>query len=177
MVFRTSWVALLVCAILATCGTVVAVERATLPDVDTGFAVEIGAFYTRGDYGGAETTETVSVPISLSYKTRRFLFDATIRYLVIDGPGVFVNMGGAMVPTKDKHAADKMTSGDSTKSKRDMTFAEATTTTVSTRESGFGDLFLSATWFGVAPRDKRPGFNATGWVKVATANENKRLGT
>ena len=128
-----------------------------------GLTVGVGVDYSSGDYGSDTTTEIFSVPFSARYATGNWTLKASVPWLrvsgdpnVLPGVGQVVNTnprgrgrGGSVVP--------------------DPTQPESGTA------SGIGDLNLSATYS--FPTDGAFGIDLTGKAKIATADEDKGLGT
>jgi hypothetical protein len=122
-------------------------------EVQTPTVVKLGAGfdYSRGDYGFTQVTEVFMVPLNLSLDKDRWSYKATLPYIAIIGPAsVVTGSGGA-------------TSG-------------APPRPTSQKESGVGDVMLSATYHA---RPVPGGLNVdlTGRVKFGTADEEKGLGT
>ena len=108
-----------------------------------------GVDYSSGDYGEDVDTKMLAIPFSAKVQTGAVSFRASIPYLFIEGPdGVIPGDYGPVVGG----------GGD----------------TVSER-SGIGDLSLAATY--TLPVGNRTWFDATGKVKLPTADEEKFLGT
>lgn len=91
-------------------GTPVTADPPSVISVGTGFD------FSRGDYGLAEDTDVMSVPLTLGYEQGSWLFEARIPWLRIEGPATVVAGGGS--PTRPTTAA----------------------------ESGLGDVTLSSTY-------------------------------
>lgn len=72
-------------------------ERAQEPGFS--FSISTGIDYSTGDYGQAEKTEILVVPVTARATTGPLSFSATLPYLRIDGPGgVVIGPGGDPLP-------------------------------------------------------------------------------
>ena len=106
-----------------------------------------GLHYSSGDYGTSSTTEITSLAATAKYDAGPWTYRATVPYLRIEG-------SNAVIP-----GVGRVRGGGS-----------GTRT-----ESGLGDIVLGATY--AAYNDRRLGVDLTGKVKLATADEDKGLGT
>jgi hypothetical protein len=116
-----------------------------------GFSFSTGIDYSTGDYGQAEDTEILVVPLSARATVGNLAFTATVPYLRIDGPGgVVIGPGGEPLP--------------------------GVPGTGGLRE-GIGDLTLGATYS--VPAETLGGLELEfgGRVKLATSDEDKQLST
>lgn len=111
--------------------------------------VSTGVTYLTGDYGQALSTDILYVPISFKKKTGRWTLGLTIPYLRITGPGGVLPDLGPVGPS------------GSTK----------------TTESGLGDILVSARYRVYHDADNGLLLNASGKVKLPTADESKGLGS
>jgi hypothetical protein len=109
----------------------------------------LGVDYSSGDYGNAQDTEILAVPLSVKIKKGDFFVRASIPYLHIKGPGSVVAGDSGAVPGGTPGA---VTSND-----------------------GIGDLSLAAGYS--LPVTERTFLDLSGRVKVPTASESKNLGT
>jgi len=132
---------------------------------EDGFSVGIGADYSSGDYGSDTTTEIFSVPVSAKYTTGDWVFKASLPWMRIDGDANVVPGLGSVPNTNPRGRGRGRGNGGGT----DPT-APTTGTT-----SGIGDLRLAATY--AIPTEGAWGVDLTGNVKIATADEDKGLGT
>ena len=103
--------------------------------------------YTTGSYGGAEATEVVYAPLSVSAVTSRWRFAAALPYVQFEGPGGTVS-GGVVVPG----------------------------TGPAVRQSGLGDLSVGAAYQLVEPVFGRTQWELAAAVKIPTAGENLGTG-
>jgi len=117
------------------------------------FSLSTGFEYSSGDYGAADNTNILYVPVSARYETSMFQFRVTVPYLRIEGPGSVLggSDGGVVVGPG----------------------ASGVTT-----QSGIGDVIVAATLNLYPSGDSAlPFVELTAKAKVPTANENKGLGT
>lgn len=132
---------------------------------EDGFSLGIGADYSSGDYGSDITTEILSVPVTARFNTGDWSFRASLPWLRVDGdpnvlPGVGLvdnlnpvgrGRGGLVTPPPSE---EEQASGSA---------------------SGIGDLTLAATYS--VPTGGPFGVDLTANAKIATADEDKGLGT
>jgi len=121
---------------------------------DFGLSLSTGVNYSSGDYGAAEKTKLLVVPLSARARSGPVRFSATLPWLRIDSPGNIVGGGTGGPIIIDPNAP-------------------------ATREvrKGFGDLSLGATYS--LPPASLAGFDLdlSGRVKLPTSSERKSLGT
>jgi hypothetical protein len=125
----------------------------------------VGVDYSSGDYGTGTTTEILSVPFSARYAVGNWTYKASLPWLRVSGdPNVLPGVG--LVVNTNPHGRGRGQGGTTVP---DPTEPESGTA------SGIGDLNLSATYsfdtggpFGI---------DLTGKAKIATADEDKGLGT
>lgn len=149
---RTSWRCLLM---LPT--AVIAQDAATppAPPVPTApppaeVTLSTGLDYSRGDYGFNADTEVFAVPLTVTYASGPWSFQASQAWLSIDGPASVVLTGA-------------QTGG-------------AAGRPVSSRESGVGDIWLGITHRS-QPFGPDLDVAFTGRIKLGTADEDKGLGS
>lgn len=129
---------------------------------DDGFALGIGVDYSSGEYGGDTTTEILSLPVTAKFTSGNWSYKASLPWLRVSGdPNVLPGLGsvvntnpfgrgrGGILPP-----ADTQESGTA---------------------SGIGDLRLAATYS--FDTGGPLGIDLTGNAKIATADEDKGLGT
>lgn len=80
-------------------GLVIAEEEAL------SWSVNVGAQYSRGDYGSADTTTVLSIPLTFGVQWQRVSINVTLPYVSIDGPGTVLN--ASSTTTTDR--MDRMT--------------------------------------------------------------------
>jgi hypothetical protein len=109
----------------------------------------VGAEYTSGKYGGADSTEITYLPVSLRYQLNDTSFRVTVPYLSITTTG-FVETESGVVGTGS---------------------AQRTT------ESGLGDVVGAVTQTVVSDSSNKFFVDVTGKIKFPTADANAGLGT
>jgi hypothetical protein len=129
-----------------------------------GLSLGVGVDYSSGDYGSETTTKILSVPLSAKYATGDWIFRASLPWVRVDGDANVVPGLGSVDNSNPsgRGRGNGNNGGDPT--------APTTGTT-----SGIGDLRLSATY--AIPMQGAWGVDLTGNVKIATADEDKGLGT
>ncbi|HUW27522.1 MAG TPA: hypothetical protein VMV97_02825 [Sulfuriferula sp.] len=117
---------------------------------DSGLSLTTGLDYSSGKYGGTQSTDILYVPLTGKYETGRWVFQLTVPYVRITGPGNVIQ-GGIVLGS-----------------------AKAARTT----EAGLGDVVAGATYnvYGETGTDPLL-IDLTGKVKFGTADEKKGLGT
>lgn len=108
-----------------------------------------GLHYSSGDYGTATTTKITTLAGTAAYEKGPWTFKGWLPYLNVEGDSAVVPGIG--------HVRGK---------------ASRTTS-----EAGLGDIVLSATYAAYYDRATTFGFDLTAKVKLATADENRGLGT
>lgn len=129
-----------------------------------GVTLGVGVDYSSGDYGTTTNTEILSVPFSAKYTQGNWSWKASVPWLRVSGdPNVLPGVG--LVVNTNPHG----------RGRGGVLAPGGTGTEESGDASGIGDLNLSATYsfdtsgpFGV---------DLTGKAKIATADEDKGLGT
>lgn len=143
------------CLWLVTCATPAsAIDLTPARGAPGEFGISIGAEYTTGKYGGATSTDIGYFPLTLHYEARRWLWWTTIPYLVVEGSGDVVILGGGMGGHR-----------------------RVGTTTAPRTESGIGDVLAAASYRLLAQAKNRPAVDATGKIYFGTADETTGLGT
>lgn len=126
-----------------------------------GLSLGVGVDYSSGDYGTATTTEIWSVPLSARYTSGDWTWKASLPWVRVSGDaGVLPGLGnvGNLNPLgRGRGRGNAITSSDSGSA------------------SGIGDLRLSGTYSFA--NTGSTGVDLTANVKVATADEDKGLGT
>jgi hypothetical protein len=114
------------------------------------FSVSVGFDRSSGKYGSNRTSNSLSVPVTLSYDTDNYGFALTASYLRQTGPaGTFA--GSRVRPVG---VANPIVS-----------------------ESGFGDITGSVTRYLISDDETGISVDLKGEIKFATANQNRGLGT
>ena len=145
----------LFCASLLAIGSVHAAD---------GLAVGLGVDYSSGNYGTDTTTEILSVPFSARYASGNWTWKASLPWLRVSGdPNVLPGLG-AVVNTNPRG-----------RGRGGGVAVPGGTEPESGTASGIGDLNLSATYS--FDTGGPLGVDLTGKAKVATADEDKGLGT
>lgn len=128
---------------------------------EDGFNLGIGADYSSGDYGTDTTTTIFSVPVTAKYTSGNWTWKASLPWMRVDGDPNVVPGLGSIVNTNPKGRGRggiidpvQPTSGTA---------------------SGIGDLRLSGTY--AVDTGGPLGVDLTANLKVATADEDKGLGT
>jgi hypothetical protein len=110
-----------------------------------------GLHYSRGDYGTGETTSITALTFTARHETGRWTFRGSVPYLWISG-------SNAVVPGFGPVRGGPPSGGTSS-------------------ASGLGDITLSATYAAHYDPANQWGLDVSGKVKLATADEEERLGT
>ena len=116
--------------------------------------VAIGAEWTTGDYGGDTDTDLFFVPLSLGLETNKWFVRASLPYLEIDGPGLFL---GDNIPVVRGRGEPERGEDESV--------------------SGFSDLSLTAGHSFDLNSSGDLRLDLTGRVKVPTASDEDNLGS
>lgn len=131
---------------------------------DDGLRLGVGVDYSSGDYGSETDTKILSVPLSARYATGDWSFKASLPWMRVEGDASVIPGLGAVSNTNPQ-GRGRGNGGDTVDP-----IAPTTGTT-----SGIGDLRLAATY--AIPTEGAWGVDLTGNVKIATADEDKGLGT
>lgn len=133
---------------------------------EDGLKLGIGADYSSGDYGSDITTTIFSMPVSAKYTTGDWAFKASLPWIRVDGdPNVLPGLG----------SVNNLNPAGRGRGNGNGNGGGTPTTTESGVESGIGDLRLAAT-YGVDTGGPL-GIDLTANAKIATADEDKGLGT
>lgn len=136
-----------------------------------GFNLGVGVDYSSGDYGTGTETTILSVPVTAKYTAGNWSFKASVPWMRVEGdPNVVPGLGPVLNtnPLGRGRAPIRIpgTGGGGT---------TPPTQTTSGVESGVGDLRVAATYsFDTGTPF---GIDLTANAKIATADENKGLGT
>ena len=129
---------------------------------EDGLNLGIGADYSSGEYGSDTTTTIFSVPVTAKYTTGAWSFKASLPWMRVDGdPNVVPGLGSIL--NLNPAGRGRVIGGGTP------------TTTESGTESGIGDLRVAAT-YGIDTGGPL-GIDLTANAKIATADEDKGLGT
>lgn len=145
---------LLACALLIAAGAAHAAD---------GFSLGAGVDYTSGKYGTDTTTTILQVPVTAKYTTGDWSFKASLPWMRVKGDANVVPGLGEVVNLNPRGRGRVVGGGGST------------ATSTNDTASGLGDLRLAATYS--LPTSNGLGIDLTGNAKIATADENKGLGT
>jgi hypothetical protein len=109
-----------------------------------------GLHYSQGDYGTGETTSITALTFTARHEARRWTLRGSVPYLWISGSNAVVPGFG---PVRGGPSSGTSSS------------------------SGLGDITLSATYAAHYDSGNQWGLDVSGKVKLATADEEERLGT
>ena len=127
---------------------------------EDGFSLGVGVDYSTGDYGTDTTTEILSVPVTAKLNAGNWTYKASVPWLRVEGdPNVVPGLGSLV--NLNPRGRGRGGIGD----------PEAAETGSA---SGLGDLRLAATYSFAGGA---LGVDVTGNAKIATADEDKGLGT
>jgi hypothetical protein len=122
------------------------------------FTVSTGFDYSTGKYGGTTATDILYVPVTGKYESDDWTLKLTVPYISVTGAGGVVQGVGRIGPGR-----------------RGGTMMAPTTTTVTTTESGLGDI-TSSLGYTVYSGDALS-LDVVGNLKLGTADQAKGLGT
>ena len=122
-----------------------------------GISLSVGLEFDSGDYGTADTTDTWRIPFSLQYQKGAFFAGASMPYIDTRSTGTII-----LSNNRNSHQKGPVT--------------RSSNTSVS-KASGFGDLTLSAGYRFPASEEDSLIYNISVHIKLATADENKGLGS
>jgi hypothetical protein len=175
----------ILCIILSSAVTPAAQAEAGPP---TPARLSIGLDFSSGDYGLPEDTEMLYLPVTLSYETLPWFFSATVSYLSIDGPGGVIgggDGGGIVAPGPGHESGGGHNGGGGHDgsggqggegcANKDCISEGANKDGIS--ERGLGDVILRATYALDTLVDTSSLIDLTAKVKLATADEDRELGT
>ncbi len=135
---------------------------ASAAHAEDGFNLGLGADYSSGDYGSDTTTTIFSVPVTAKYTTGAWSFKASLPWLRVDGdPNVVPGLGSLT-------NLNPLGRGRGIGGGTPIPIESGT-------ESGIGDLRVAATYS--VDTGGPLGIDLTANAKIATADEDKGLGT
>jgi hypothetical protein len=141
--------------LFGTIQTATALERDRLGLVKEGeFSLITGVDYQQGDYGTSDSTSLLSIPFSVTYRKTNYSFFASI-------PLLFASSDGDII-VNSKTSMPKMTSASGSGKNT---------------EAGIGDTVLSASYYLTPDYRQETEYRLTAVYKLATADEDKGLGT
>ena len=134
---------------------------ASAAQAEDGLTLGIGADYSSGDYGTDTTTTIFSVPVTAKYTSGSWTWKASLPWMRVDGdPNVVPGLGSITNTNPDGRGRGGLL---------DPAQPESGTA------SGIGDLRLSGTYS--VDTGSALGMDLTANLKLATADEDKGLGT
>lgn len=133
---------------------------------DDGFSGSVGVDYSSGDYGSDTETKILSVPLGAKYVTGDWTLRASLPWMRVDGDANVVPGLGEVSNSNPKGRGRGNGNGGGG--------GDPTAPTTGTT-SGIGDLRLTAIY--AVPMQGNWGVDLSGQVKIATADEDKGLGT
>ena len=130
---------------------------------EDGVKLDIGIDYSSGDYGSDTTTTILSLPFTARYATGDWSFKASLPWVRVDGdPNVLPGLGGVDNTNPAGRGRGRGNGG-------------GTAPAESGAASGIGDLRLAAIYS--VDTGSALGLDLSGNAKLATADEDKGLGT
>jgi len=143
----------------------------------------MGIDYSEGDYGLSDTTKMLYLPVTLTYESFPWRLAVTASYLSIDGPGGVIGGGdgGGIVPGQDGGGSGHGGRGgrgdnDCGHGGHGPGEGQGQCNKITTEE-GLGDTILEAGLALDAFWEMPVALDLIGKVKLATADEDKQLGT
>ena len=128
-----------------------------------GFNLGVGVDYSSGEYGTDTTTDILSIPVTAKYTAGAWTYKASLPWLRVEGdPNVLPGLGGVVNLNPQRRG-------------RGGTGGVTPVPVESGSESGIGDLRLAATYS--VDSGGPLGVDLTANAKIATADEDKGLGT
>ena len=134
---------------------------------ESNLSVSLGGEYTTGSYGTGTDTSIWYFPFWLSYASDVTSFSITVPYLIVEGPG-------NVIPTSNDTPRGMPPGMGAMQVMRPGGVPPGAPTST---ESGLGDVVLSGSVRLVAEATAQPRVDLTGKIKLATADEEKNLGT
>lgn len=131
--------------------------------------------YSEGDFGTDYTTKAYYVPVVSTYRQGQFSTSITVPYLNLDSEGSVTWTGGGLVPISPSKPSDVGSKLASTNAYDPFALPDENTTLTSTKTDGLGDILLNV-GYTFLPANKIL-LKTSAIMKVATADENKGLGT
>ncbi len=147
------------------------------------FSFGTGYEYTTGKYGGMDSVEETSIPISAKYETNRFVFKMGVPYLRVRAIGQ-VLIDDSNVICTDRSGSNRGPGGGSGSGSggggvEDGCITQTTTTVVTEPvvQSGLGDLTTSLTYQFPQSDEKGMFVDVTGKASFGTGDKDKGLST
>lgn len=122
------------------------------------FSVTIGAEYSSGNYGGSADTDIWYFPLIFRYERDRWLYRVEVPYLIVQGSGDVLIVGGGGMGAHGSGGG-------------------MTATSTSRTDSGIGDIVGAVSYRLQRGAASRPAIDLTGMVYFGTADAARNLGT
>jgi hypothetical protein len=135
--------------------------------------LSIEGTYSEGDFGTDYKTKAYYVPVVATYRESQFSASVTVPYIKLDSEGSVTWTDGGFVPVSPSKPSDVGSTAASTKPLNP--FSDNNTTLTPTQTSGLGDILLNVGYTFLPVNNVL--LKTSGIMKVATADENKGLGT
>jgi len=131
--------------------------------------------YSEGDFGTDYTTKASYVPVVATYKQGQFSTSITVPYVRLDSEGSVTWTDGGLVPISPSKPSDVRSTLASTNAYDPFALPDDNTTLTPTQTDGLGDILLNVGYTFIP--DKKILLKTSAIMKVATADEDKGLGT
>ena len=152
--------------LLALC-SVVLLSAPSFAAKNSSFSISLGFDFASGDYGTAQTTDSYSIPLTIGYyPSARLDFSLEIPYLYQSDSST-VLLGGTRFPMQGTGGGPGSSMGG----------MGGSTTSVTSSQSGIGDINLTAGFQVVAETPTSPMLRPLVYLKAPTADKEKGLGT
>ncbi len=132
--------------------------------------LSVGGTYSDGKYGTENSSTSIYIPVTATYKNNMFEMDVTVPYIELDSEGSFTWTPGGPVPISPTKSTDYLT----TDSLSDP-LTSTDTNTSKTKTSGLGDINVKVAYTFVPTKGLY--LKTSAIMKVATADKDKGLGT
>ena len=137
--------------------------------------LSIEGTYSEGDFGTDYTTKAYYVPVVATYRQGRVHASITVPYIKLDSEGSVTWTDGGVVPISPSKPSDVGVVPMNTNAFDPFAQPDDNTTATSTQTSGLGDVILNAGYTFL--HANKVLLKTSAIVKLATADENKGLGT
>lgn len=132
-------------------------------------SISLGAEYTSGKYGTANSTDILTVPLTLGYDTSRWHLKLTLPYVRVSGAGNVIP-GIGVASNSNPNGRGRGASNLPGNNPAAIYYGTGSA-------SGIGDVVAKASYTVLQDRESRFGLDLGGRIKFGTADENKGLGT
>jgi hypothetical protein len=132
--------------------------------------LSVGGTYSDGKYGTENSSSSIYIPVTATYKNSMFEMAVTVPYIELDSEGSFTWTPGGPVPISSGKSTDSLTSNSLTDP-----LASTDTNTTKTKTSGLGDINVKVGYTFVPTKGLY--LKTSAIMKVATADKDKGLGT